>query len=458
MTQTAPLRSVIPFCCLLIVSGCPPAPEVAPTAGVTVAEVLFVDSVWAGHPVDFALLTQPPHQFVAYYNQDRTMTVAYRKLNDDQWQYQPLPERTGWDSHNYISMALDEWGHLHLSGDMHGDTLNYYRTEKPYDIGSIKQVLPMVGKNEARVTYPEFFYSPKGELVFTYRDGSSGRGNQIYNLYDATRKKWQRLLDTALVDGQGEMNAYLHGPVLGPDGYYHLVWVWRDTPDAATNHDLSYAKSRDLIHWEQSNGAPQSLPITFDNAEIVDPVPARGGMINGNTVIGFDRQQRPVVTYHKYDSRGNTQVYNARFERGNWKIYQATDWNFRWEFGGGGSIVAEVGVRPVEVSADGRLTQEFHTDSLGTSKFVLHPETLSPQRAVPVLPDAPDALYIVDSDFPGMEVRTHTEGKNTEPDSSWYMLRWETLSRNRDRPRKGPLPPASSLNLYKISPVAQPDE
>ncbi len=40
------------------------------------------------------------------------------------------------------------------------------------------------------------------------------------------------------------------GPVRGPDGLFHVVWVWRDTPDRATNHHLSYARSRDLQRWE----------------------------------------------------------------------------------------------------------------------------------------------------------------------------------------------------------------
>ena len=64
---------------------------------------------------------------------------------------------------------------------------------------------------------------------------------------------------TPLVDGEGRGNAYFVGPTQGPDGVFHLTWVWRDTPEAATNHDLSDARSRDLVHWEKSNGAPLKL-------------------------------------------------------------------------------------------------------------------------------------------------------------------------------------------------------
>ena len=41
-------------------------------------EVIDVAPVWAGHPIGFCLLTQAPHQFVAYYDAERHMTVAQR--------------------------------------------------------------------------------------------------------------------------------------------------------------------------------------------------------------------------------------------------------------------------------------------------------------------------------------------------------------------------------------------
>ena len=40
-----------------------------------------------------------------------------------------------------------------------------------------------------------------------------------------------------------------------------------------------------------------------------------GGMINGNTKIGFDSRKRVVVTYHKFDSSGLTQIVTRRRDR-----------------------------------------------------------------------------------------------------------------------------------------------
>jgi len=71
---------------------------------------LLIDDVWSGHPVGFDILTAPPHQFVAYYDSTRAMIVAQRKLGERSWQKKALPETIGWDSHNYIAMALDSKG------------------------------------------------------------------------------------------------------------------------------------------------------------------------------------------------------------------------------------------------------------------------------------------------------------------------------------------------------------
>ncbi|MBT7066783.1 MAG: hypothetical protein HN919_10805 [Verrucomicrobia bacterium] len=39
------------------------------------------------------------------------MTVASRPLDSKKWTYQGLPSKVGWDSHNYITMAMDDDGY-----------------------------------------------------------------------------------------------------------------------------------------------------------------------------------------------------------------------------------------------------------------------------------------------------------------------------------------------------------
>lgn len=440
-----------------------------------------VAPVWSGHPVGFALLTHDDHQFVAFYDAERRMTVGVRRLSPDLdgpeaavtseppgpqatlWHFVHLPEKLGWDSHNYVTLAIDYEGNLHLSGNMHCVPLVYFRTRRPLDIDTFERIPHMVGQREQRVTYPVFFRGPGDALIFTYRDGSSGNGDQLYNVYDPAGHTWRRLVDGPIISGEGLMNAYIQGPSRAPDGNYHLAWVWRDTPDCATNHDLSYARSRDLIHWETSRGQPLELPITIKTAEIVDPVPAGGGLLNSNARLAFDKQSRPVISYHKYDSRGALQIYNARLEGDHWNIQRASDWTWRYEFSGGGSIGAQVRVFPVELTADG-FRQRYENAVHGTGTWRLNAATLKPlppssdQRKsdgrtelLPASADIPPAILatrpVSTATQPALVTRTAGDlGRSAQPGIS-YRLQWETLPPNRDRRRPGPPPAPTMLKL-----------
>jgi len=413
-----------------------------------VAEVVDVAPVWAGHPVRFCLLTVGRRQYVALYDAERWLTVAARRVSERRWQVVRLPERVGWDSHNSIVLACDERGDLHLCANMHCSPLVYFRTTRPHDVTSFRRQA-MVGQREQRCTYPQFLRGPNGELIFVYRDGASGNGERIWNVYQPETRTWRRLLDQPLLSGQGRMNAYPCGPVRDRHGVYHLCWVWRDTPDCATNHDVCYARSRDLRHWTTSTGRPLRLPITPATAEVVDPVPAGGGLLNSNLRLGFDQQDRPILSYHKYDAKGYLQLYNARLERDGWKIYQTSDWSYRWEFGGGGTIQTQVRFGPVKVQADGSLTQSFRHVKHGSGTWRLEPNTLKPVGRI--RPERlPLELTRLQSKFPGMGVRRAADsGRSDEPNVT-YVLRWETLGPNRDRPRPKPWPEPSTLQVVKL--------
>ena len=410
-----------------------------------------VSEVPSGFPVGFCLLTHNERQYVAFYDYNRRMTVACRSLDSCIWECHVLPETVGWDSHNYITMALDEEGYIHLSGNMHGAPLVYFRSSNPWDVRSLARIGKMIGENEKRCTYPAFMRGAKGELIFHYRDGGSGNGNEIYNVYDMKTKTWRRLLDSPLSDGRGKMNAYFDGPNLGPDGFFHLCWVWRDTGDCSTNHDLSYARSRDLVHWETIDGSPVILPMTLETKGlIVDPVPVKGGIINGSCHVGFDSRKRPLVSYHKFDKNGKTQVYIARYENSSWVSYQVSDWDYSWDFKGGGSIIFEIVLGSVRSISDGKLALPFSHVKYGSGELLADEETLKPVGSIKPQPRYPDSLNKPESDFPDMQVRWAEDlGSSGEPGIR-YVLRWETLPHNRDQSRTGPLPMPGALKLYKL--------
>jgi hypothetical protein len=299
-------------------------------------------------------------------------------------------------------MAIDAAGYLHLSGDLHCVTLKYFRSEKPHDSASLKKVDQMTGTEESRTTYPKFFTGPGNQLVFMYRDGSSGDGTQIFNVYDVKTQTWKRLLDRPLTDGEGQRNACFCGPVLGPDGYYHISWVWRETPDASTNHDLSYARSKDLQKWETAEGKVLALPIRLNDGATIDPVPTQGGIINGNHKIGFDAQKQVNIFYHKNDQKKNTQPWIARFEDGAWKFHQVTDWPWHWDFSGGGTLNFAVRLGEVTVQDDVSLTMNYRHPEFGSGVWDLDTQTLRAPGKVS-LPTSPKSFAKIEGDFPSRE-------------------------------------------------------
>lgn len=431
MTETRfSIRFRLPVAALALLGAAPGPPTSAVAqAAVATPTLSAIDRVWSAHRVGYAMVVTDTRIFVAYYDAARQMTIAVRPRTAPAWIYHKVDSWTGWDSHNYVAMAVDAAGQVHVVGNLHGDPLVYYRTTESGDIRTLARVPVLVDRAAERsMTYPVFLRDAAGRLILKYRDGRSGSGNEIYDVYDPGSRTWRHLLSTALTDGEGRRNAYFVGPTLGPDGWFHLAWVWRDSPMAETNHDLSYARSRDLIHWTRADGRPLTLPIRLSSAEVVDPVPAGGGMINNNTVVGFDPAGRAMVTYHKFDPAGDTQIFVARWNGRSWDRRQVSDWRgFRWDFRGGGSLDSRLfvaGAEPVgrdrirvPVIRDGRAI-DFVLDA-GTLKRV---EERSGTRLAERLRDAVAVPK-------GMVLNTLED-----PGGSGLALAWPTRPPHRDRP------------------------
>ncbi len=408
----------------------------------TVVSSIAIDNVWSGHRINPSLLTRGKNQFVAYFDSNRQMTVAHREIGRT-WRYYKVDSWLGWDSHNYVTMELDSAGNLHVMGNMHADSIEYFRTSEPYKVRSLKRINVMVDKAvEQRMTYPIFMLNKNNELLVKYRDGGSGNGNEIYNIYDTKSESWSRLHANQFLDGEGLMSGYFEGPTKGPDENFHLIWVWRDTPDASTNHSLSYARSSDLVNWQNSSGEKIQLPLTLKHTEVVDPVPAKGGMINGNVKLGFDQKSRPVIAYHKYDKNGDTQMYVARREAKGWNSVKISDWiGFRWDFGGGGSL-GRFPVKPYapEVIDDNRIGVVVRRDDR-IMRFVLDSETLStikvedahlyPPQLEPIT--AASNKNIFNSSELNFEHRVFVGKGSKSPQGGKYYLSWFTQPGNRDR-------------------------
>lgn len=464
--KSAPIaRAALP---LLLLSGGLSAPRAQ-----VLVDSIQVDWVPAGFPVGFDLLTSGDRQYIAYYDSAHDMVVASRRLDSAGLSRQVLPTRVGWDPHNRVVLELDDQGHLHVSGNMHAVPLVYFRTSTPWEAKTLARVDRMVSSvRESRVTYPGFFRLPAGQLYFSYRQGSSGDGVWYYNKYDSRpgAETWSALHGGApLFGNEGSVNAYFTGGKQpGPDGRFHIAYLWRDTPAAETCHDLGYLRTRDgsLDAWETIDGTPLTLPITIRHqAPSVDPSPIRQGLTNMSNALGFDARNRPILSYHKYDAAGVSQAYNARWSEASrkWEIVQASDWKgYTWAFAGSGSIPREITLEAVEV-VDGKLTQRWVHPKLGSGRWILDGETLRPVATLQETPEhaarAPATASTPErSAAPDLE-RHFQWGRGKSGDASKrFALRWETLPANRGL-KPDPVPPDSRLMLleYRMGPAALAD-
>jgi hypothetical protein len=306
---------------------------------------------------------------------------------------------------------------------------------------------------ENSMTYPVFLYNGDGALIYNYRNGGSGNGSSYYNIYDETTQTWSRLFDQPLFDGQGLYNSYPSNPALGPDGNFHMVWVWRDTADAATNSHLCYARSKDMVNWSTIGGSAITLPIVYSTPGVlVDPVPNYGGMLNGAPRIGFDAKNQALISYYKFDQKLNTQVYVARPRPGNgntWTITQVSKWTGRYLAQGIGGIPGVPVVSAVSTLPDGNLQMQYnYTDQSGI--WIMNPKTLIPftEAAVPV--SLPAEITTLRSTFPGMQVQERGDLGSSGSSNEKYVLRWEALPTNNDLPRNPPYPDPSPLQVYLL--------
>lgn len=293
------------------------------------AKLIPVAKAWAGNSVNAVIFRHNSityhgnTQYVAFYDSTGHVVVAKRDISSYHWQI----KRTRFtgnirDAHNSISIIADKNGYLHMAWDQHNNHLNYTRSLRP---GSLEfgRKMSMTGKEEDFVTYPEFYPLKNGNILFLYREGGSGNGNLVMNMYHIKTQKWTQI-HSDLIDGQGLRNAYWQCAV-GPNGYIYLSWVWRETPNVATNHDICFAMSKDNGKtWERTDGTTYKLPITASSAEYACHIPQHSDLIN-QTSMCIDKSGHPyIATYWRKKGDDTPQYFVVYFSGVHWEKSQVS--------------------------------------------------------------------------------------------------------------------------------------
>jgi hypothetical protein len=297
-------------------------PQSAGSSKVTISNV---DSGWAGNSVNAvvfrknSLVTYGDTQFISFYNGKGFVVLGKRRTGENNWIIsQTNLKGNVKDAHNSISIMVDGDGYLHLSWDHHNNPLNYCRSKQPLSLEMMEKT-SMTGTTENSVSYPEFHKMPDGDLLFLYRDGGSGRGNLVINKYSVKTKQWTRM-HSNLIDGERKRNAYWQG-VVAASGVIHISWVWRESPDVASNHDMCYARSTDGgVTWEKSTGEKYSLPVTAASAEYVLTIPQQSELIN-QTSMCVDEKGNPFIASYWREQGSAVPQYHIIYKNDNgWKV------------------------------------------------------------------------------------------------------------------------------------------
>lgn len=178
------------------------------------------------------------------------------------------------DAHNVITLGICPVdGTLHMAWDLHGHTLRYRRSiaglcttnKAAWGAGMLnaeQNWLVASGQSVPVVTYPLFITAPDGKLIFQWRYGSSGDGDNFLSVYNGSTGTWNTPVQFDSRAGtyvesatSNSRNAYLNGLDFDANGTMHITWTYREGA-GTSNHDICYAYSADLgSTWRNNAGA-----------------------------------------------------------------------------------------------------------------------------------------------------------------------------------------------------------
>lgn len=276
---------------------------------VSLDKTVITSNCWATNPViatstqQNAIAVYQNFVYLTYYDAtSRKLTIARNNNNGigSNWIYIELPhtyeQRNGvWDNHNTPNIIVSpNDGRIHLAFDMHAGDLRYIIsspgaatvTDANFTSSLFGPTQNYLESNQTlldRVTYPRFFVGDNNNLFFMYRDGGSGNGHTFLVKY-RDDGYWDAPVKIIEASYNGSTRCAYFNDVHFKDGRIYLTWVWRESPDGATNHDLMFMYSDDNgVTWKNSSGSTQSLPVNVGNTSIrVSTIPQGSGLANHN--------------------------------------------------------------------------------------------------------------------------------------------------------------------------------
>jgi hypothetical protein len=187
---------------------------------------------------------------------------------------------------------------------------------------------------------------------------------------------------------------------------------------------------------------------------VVDPVPPKGGVINGAHTLFFLKDNTPVLAYMKYDKNGNNQYYLAVAKKGNWLIKQVSNWNYRWEFSGPGSIDFQIKLKSARLTEENQIKIAYWHVNRGHGELIVDADNfqlIEDKKVEPVAENKypADLMEVKRKDGKFQVHWLQPKSYDNSVDGN-YLLRWETMGKRRYyKAPENPVKP-SVLKLYRI--------
>lgn len=169
----------------------------------------LIDSAWGGAKASFFLKIFKDIKIIVYYDINRKIKVAFKKKNSD-WQKQIVDTSItfdGWDGHNHLAAEIDLNNNIHITGNMHADSMKYWISNGlNLNTFTRQNIQPAPGgttypqPDPGKITYPSIFRGPLGKLFFLFRIGGSGNGKWKIIEYNESTKSWSSFSRDDLFD------------------------------------------------------------------------------------------------------------------------------------------------------------------------------------------------------------------------------------------------------------------
>ncbi|RLM12563.1 hypothetical protein BIY27_11405 [Gibbsiella quercinecans] len=192
---------------------------------------------------------------VAIRNSDGSFTSDYCRLSDDSEAIFPSD-----NGHNQPSVAVDGKGYIWVFTSMHIDTWRIFRSEKPFDVTTMKRFILMPDTTWGN-SYPILAQDNNGDVYAIVRDfpiTNVSQQGQLYR-YSLDAMAWSRI---AQIGYEFERTFYPNDLVVTRD-HIHILWEWGPLGAGTLRHLPSYGvydKQSGQLH----SVSGESIPIPHD--------------------------------------------------------------------------------------------------------------------------------------------------------------------------------------------------